>query len=64
MKEFTGCLTRNDPNNICVLYPVGDVDFACLVADRLKVYAELDILFLRPGEPVNSSLPVAISTIG
>lgn len=43
--------TMTDYNKINVLYPVGDHDYACLITERLKVYAEIDILFLRPGEP-------------
>ncbi len=34
-----------------ILYNVGGKDYACLVTERLKLYAELDILFLRPSEP-------------
>jgi hypothetical protein len=31
-----------------IIYPVSDFKFACLINERLKVHAELDILFLRP----------------
>jgi hypothetical protein len=54
MKEFTSYLTKKDPienGKISILDTVGGIDYACLVTDRLKLYAELDILFLRPGEP-------------
>lgn len=43
--------TMTDSNKINVMYTVGDHDYACLITERLKVYAEIDILFLRPSEP-------------
>lgn len=48
-KGYKGLLTKDNKQNI--LYTVGDQDYACLITDRLEIYAELDILFLRPGEP-------------
>jgi hypothetical protein len=42
---------QTDPNKIDLLYPLGMHTFACLVSERLKLYAELDILFLRPQPP-------------
>jgi hypothetical protein len=48
-KDNLGYLTKTKTPN--VLYSVGDKDYACLITERLKIYAELDILLLRPGEP-------------
>ena len=42
---------RTKPEEINLLYTVGPHTFACLVSERLKIHAELDILFLRPGPP-------------
>lgn len=49
MEGYKGYLTKRTKMN--VLYTVGDRDYTCLITERLKVYAEIDILFLRPGEP-------------
>ena len=53
MNEFATYLTKypKDTGEISILYTVGEREYACLVSDRLKIYAELDILFLRPSEP-------------
>ena len=56
MKRFTEYLEKyptdsGEMGKMSILYTVGERDYACLVSDRLKVYAELDILFLRPSEP-------------
>ena len=53
MNQFISYITKDPSDNdeLSLLYNVGDRDYACLVSDRLKVYAELDILFLRPSEP-------------
>lgn len=50
MKPFTKYLQK-ESREMNTLYKVGERDYACLVSDRLKVYAELDILILRPSEP-------------
>lgn len=42
---------QTDPKEVDLLYAVGTHTFACLVSERLKLYAELDILFLRPQPP-------------
>jgi hypothetical protein len=49
--EQLGYLTKKDPVLASIIYEVGDKDYACLITERLKIYAELDILFLRPTEP-------------
>ena len=51
MEAFKGYLTKEGMGKISILYTYGDRDYACLVNDRLELYADLDILFLRPGEP-------------
>ena len=33
---------------IHLVYPISNFNFACLISERHKTYAELDILFLRP----------------
>lgn len=38
-------------NNLDVVYSVGSHDFPCVVSEKLKTYAEIDILFLRPQPP-------------
>jgi len=47
--EFADYLKMD--NNPCILHEGGERDYACLITERLKIYAELDILFLRAGEP-------------
>src|ERR1700735_4458779 len=37
-----------EPGHTSLIYTVSSFKFACLVTDRLKIHAELDILFLRP----------------
>lgn len=51
MVGILGSLLDKEPIDHCILYPVGNIDYASLVTERLKVHAELDILFLRPGSP-------------
>src|SRR5262249_37298453 len=34
-----------------VIYPLGSANYACLITERLLLYCELDILFLRPSPP-------------
>ena len=47
-----GFLTeQSDPKKIDLLYSAGSHTFICLVSERIKTYAELDILFLRPQPP-------------
>jgi hypothetical protein len=36
-----------------LIYPLAGFRFGCLVSERLKLHAELDILFLRPESPGN-----------
>ena len=45
MRGPTRYLNKYPPesNEMSVLYTVGERDYACLVSERLKVYAELDI---------------------
>jgi len=45
------------PGDSNILYPLNGCNFACIVSERIKVHAELDILFLRPqpkGSLINS----------
>jgi hypothetical protein len=52
LSDYREYLIKQTPSNeIDLLYTVGSHTFACLVSDRLKVHAELDILFLRPQPP-------------
>lgn len=49
MIEFEDYLKKD--NNFNILYTGMERDYACLINERLKLYSELDILFLRTSEP-------------
>ena len=48
-RNYLAKMTKGD--DVSLLYSIGPHDFACLVSERLKIYAELDIMFLRPQAP-------------
>lgn len=41
----------NTSDAVSVIYLLDGFNFACLVTERLRLHAELDILFLRPSAP-------------
>jgi hypothetical protein len=47
----TNYLTEDDSDageGASIIYPLSDFKFACLITEKLKLHAEIDILFLRP----------------
>lgn len=52
LNSFNEILQENPPKGkISILQKVGDFTFAPLVNEKLKLYAELDLVFLRPEAP-------------
>jgi hypothetical protein len=51
MENYLNYLTENADDageGASIIYPLSDFKFACLITERLKLHAEIDILFLRP----------------
>jgi hypothetical protein len=49
-EPLAGCevYLDGDSDRVHLVYPLSNFKFACLISERHKTYAELDILFLRP----------------